>query len=338
MPLFEIRQLAFTYPDGTPALRNISLDIHHGDRIALVGHNGSGKTTLIKHLGGLLQPQSGTVRYKGEPVTGDTATLLRQEVGILFQDPDDQLFCNTLYEDVAFGPMNQGLPKPVVEKRVSEALRAVDLADYAYKPPHNLSYGQRKRAALATVLAMNPVVLILDEPTANLDPRQVQHFGELLRRFTGTIICITHDILFLQELCNRAVVLADGRVHHDYSFDDLIAHPASLRDHGLDFSFRFSCCGVTGQGGAPSYAEVATSRTGYLVAGRPRCKEEARAAYWELRKRADDAADGVPCDQIRCGGERHEHDGQPSPPPAADNGQVVLRLRHRSYTLSLIHI
>ena len=243
LPLFEIRDLAFTYPDGTPALRGIDLAIHHGDRIALVGHNGSGKTTLIKHLNGLLQPQSGTVLYKGEPVSGRTAALLRQEVGILFQDPDDQLFCNTLYEDVAFGPMNQGLGRPVVEQRVAEALRAVDLADYAYKPPHNLSYGQRKRAALAAVLAMEPLVLVLDEPTANLDPRQVQQFGELLRRFPGTIVCITHDILFLQGLCDRAVVLADGRVHHDYGFDDLVAHPASLRDHGLDFSFRLACCG-----------------------------------------------------------------------------------------------
>ncbi len=243
LPLFQIRDLSFAYPDGTQALRGIDLTIHHGDRIALVGHNGSGKTTLVKHLNGLLRPQHGTVRYKGEPVSAANTAQLRQEVGILFQDPDDQLFCNTLYEDVAFGPMNQGLPRAVVEQRVAESLQAVDLADHAYKPPHNLSYGQRKRAALAAVLAMDPLVLILDEPTANLDPRQERQIAALLQRFGGTIVCITHDILFLQGLCNRAVVLVHGQVHHDYAFADLTAHPASLREHGLDFSFRLSCCG-----------------------------------------------------------------------------------------------
>ncbi len=243
LPLFDIRDLCFTYADGNRALNTITLSIHQGDRIALVGHNGSGKTTLIKHLNGLLRGQSGTLLYKGEPVVADTTlSRLRLEVGILFQDPDDQLFCNTLYEDVAFGPMNQGLPEEVVSRRVKEALRAVDLEQYMYKPPHNLSYGQRKRAALATILAMNPEVLILDEPTANLDPRQVQIFGNLLRAYSGTIICINHDLLFLDGLCDRAIVMAGGRIHHDYAFADLVAHPPSLRDHGLDFSFRFSCC------------------------------------------------------------------------------------------------
>ncbi|HHK60777.1 MAG TPA: ABC transporter ATP-binding protein [Desulfobacterales bacterium] len=303
LPLFQIRDLAFAYPDGTQALRGVDLTIHHADRIALVGHNGSGKTTLVKHLNGLLHPQHGAVLYKGEPVSGDNADQLRQEVGILFQDPDDQLFCNTVYEDVAFGPMNQGLPQPLVDERVQEALRAVDLADHAYKPPHNLSYGQRKRAAFAAVLAMNPLVLVLDEPTANLDPRQVRQFAKLLERFPGTLVCITHDILFLQGLCDRAVVLVQGRVHHDYAFADLVAHPASLREHGLDFSFRLSCCGndhhhanpeprpqpapgsgVTGRGGVPSPAEAASSRTGIRPGNSAEGGTEKKKTLIELRR------------------------------------------------------
>ncbi|MEW6428846.1 MAG: ABC transporter ATP-binding protein [Thermodesulfobacteriota bacterium] len=242
-PLFAITGLIHRYPDGREGLKGIDLDIHHGDRIALVGHNGSGKTTLIKHLNGLLAATSGTVHYKGETLAGDRLASLRLEVGVLFQDPDDQLFCSTLFEDVAFGPMNQGLPQKVVEHRTKEALRRVGLEHFTYKPAHHLSYGQKKRAALATLLAMNPEVLILDEPTANLDPRQEKVFHRLLAEFEGTLICITHNLLFLRSICNRAVVLSEGRVHHDYGFEDLIAHPASLREHGLDFTFRLSCCG-----------------------------------------------------------------------------------------------
>ncbi|MFP5211787.1 MAG: ABC transporter ATP-binding protein, partial [Acidobacteriota bacterium] len=160
----------------------------------------------------------------------------------LFQDPDDQLFCNTLDEDVAFGPLNQGLSEAEVERRVAAALQRVDLAHLRYKPPHHLSYGQKKRAALATLLAMEPDVLILDEPTANLDPKQEKLISELLQGFRGTLVCISHDLPFLYGLCSRAVVLDGGTIHHDFSMQELVSFREFLREHGLDSTFRFNCC------------------------------------------------------------------------------------------------
>lgn len=242
LPLFATDALSHQYPDGRIGLRDVSLCIFDGDRIALVGQNGSGKTTLVKHLNGIFQPTSGSLRYRGDSLVGTHLSAARLEIGVLFQDPDDHLFCNTLYDDVAFGPMNQGLSQILVEERVLEAVTAVGLLDLLYKPAHLLSYGQKKRAALAAVLAMKPQVLILDEPTANLDPRQERIFKELLGQFEGTLICISHDLLFLYDLCERAVVLSEGRVHHDFSLTELVSQRAALREHGLDFSFRFSCC------------------------------------------------------------------------------------------------
>lgn len=241
--LFSLIEVSFHYPDGTPALNRVTLKIHQGDRIALVGRNGSGKTTLVKHLNGLLPCGEGEINYKGGPLSQAMLRQLRLSTGVLFQDPDDHLFCNTLHDDVAFGPMNQGLDEPAVAARVEERLTAVGLAHLRYKPAHLLSYGQKKRAAFAAIMAMNPEVLILDEPTANLDPRQEQVFKELLKDYTGTLIVIDHDLLFLYDLCDRAVVMSDGAVHHDYSFDELVSQPSFLREHGLDFTFRFSCCG-----------------------------------------------------------------------------------------------
>lgn len=242
-PLFSLHHLAFHYLDGTPGLRDITLDIHAGDRIGLVGLNGSGKSTLIRHLNGLYRVQEGTYLYHGAPIEPDQTTELRLRIGILFQDPDDQLFSTTLYEDVAFGPRNQGKSEAKVDRLVRDNMTAVGLGHLLHKQAHHLSYGQKKRAALAAVLAMEPEVLILDEPTANLDPRQEARIKALLTTYTGTLIIIEHDLLFLHELCDRAIVLTDGRVHHDYSFLDLVSQPQALIDHGLDFSFRFTCCG-----------------------------------------------------------------------------------------------
>ncbi len=241
-PLFEISSLGYTYPDGRRALNGIDLTVRRGDRIALVGQNGAGKTTLALHFNGLFRPRSGTILYDGLPLEGGHLANVRLRVGMLFQDPDDQLFCNTLDEDVAFGPQNQGLDRPEVENRVAGALRKVGLEDLRFKAPHRLSYGQKKRAAFAAILAMNPEVLILDEPTANLDPRQESLFEQLLRDFTGTLICISHDLLFLYGLCSRAVVLENGKIHHDFSMQELVSDRDYLRGHGLDFTFRLSCC------------------------------------------------------------------------------------------------
>ncbi|MEN6437357.1 MAG: energy-coupling factor transporter ATPase [Syntrophobacter sp.] len=240
--IWEIRSLEYRYPGGQVGLRGINLNIFEKDRIALVGHNGAGKTTLVHHLNGLFRPSSGTVLYEGLRLEGDQVGKARHRIGVLFQDPDDQLFCNTLDEDVAFGPQNQGLEPDEVEHRVVTSLRKVGIENLRYKPPHRLSYGQKKRAALATILAMEPEILILDEPTANLDPRQEANFTDLLMEFEGTLICISHDLPFLYRLCSRAVVLEDGDIHHDFSMQDLVTYKKYLREHGLDFTFRLSCC------------------------------------------------------------------------------------------------
>lgn len=236
--LYRIRQLGFRYPDETLALNQIELKIAAGERIALVGQNGSGKTTLIKHLCGLLAPTTGSLLYKEKPLAGDHLDQSRLKIGLLFQDPDDQLFGHTLADDVAFGPRQQGLTRPEAQKAALTALDLVGLADKAYKAPHNLSFGQKKRAALAGLLSMAPEVLLLDEPTANLDPYQEEVFLDLLKTFGGTLICISHDLIFLYELCDRAVVMDRGTIHHDYTMRELVSEQQSLRAHGLDFSFR----------------------------------------------------------------------------------------------------
>ena len=225
-------------------MHNIDLAIAPGDRIALVGHNGSGKSTLIRHLNGLLPVQKGEILYHGMPLASEHLSDIRLKVGVLFQDPDNHLFCNNLYEDVAFGPLNQGKNREEVDHLVRTCLTQVGLEQYLFKPAHLLSYGQKKRAAFATVMAMKPEMLILDEPTANLDPRQENIFKQLLTSYMGSLIIIDHDLLFLYETCTRAVVLTEGRIHHDFSMDELVAHPQSLHDHGLDFTFRFTCCGT----------------------------------------------------------------------------------------------
>jgi energy-coupling factor transporter ATP-binding protein EcfA2 len=236
--LFSVRDLGYVYPDGNEALSHINLDIAATDRIALVGQNGSGKTTLVKHLCGLLLPSAGQVLYRNQPLSGQHLDRSRLEIGVLFQDPDDQLFGYTLLEDIAFGPRHQGLTQQAAEETARRALKRVSLLDKAYKEPHHLSFGQKKRAALAGLLAMQPRVLLLDEPTANLDPCQEQVFLDLLADYRGTLICISHDLIFLYELCQRAVVLHEGRIQHDYGMRDLVSQRQALRTHGLDFSFR----------------------------------------------------------------------------------------------------
>ena len=266
-PLFQLTDLNYRYVNGSRALNGVNLEIAAGDRIALVGQNGSGKTTLIKQLCGLLLPEKGEVCFKGEPLSGDHLDRSRLEIGLLFQDPDDQLFGHTLIDDVAFGPSNQGLSRDQARKASLRALDRVHLVDRAYKPPHHLSFGQKKRAALAGLLAMQPAVLLLDEPTANLDPSQEQVFLDLLMDYKGTLVCISHDLLFLYELCQRAVVVKKGRIAHDYTMNDLVAQRNELRAHGLDFSFRLES-GTKGMDKGPS-ASVCQVEAPSETAGQP---------------------------------------------------------------------
>jgi cobalt transport protein ATP-binding subunit len=247
-PLFEMIGLGFVYPDGHRALDAVDFTIQEGERIAIVGQNGAGKTTLIRHLNGILTPTEGEIFFLGQPINAESLQHIRSEIGVVFQDPDDQLFSPTLYDDVAFGPLHFGFAEDEVEARVVQALERVGLAGYEGKVPQNMSYGERKRAALATVLAMDPPVIVLDEPTSNLDPKNERALLEILSALPKTLVVVSHDLLFLYQLCHRAVVLRRGRIHHDYTMEDLISQKRFLKAHGLDFTFRCACCdGLTGE-------------------------------------------------------------------------------------------
>jgi cobalt/nickel transport system ATP-binding protein len=207
--------LSFTYPDGTHALRQISFSIHHGESVAVIGANGAGKSTLLLHLNGCLAPTVGTVRIGDYPVTKATLPEIRRTVGMIFQDPDDQLFMPTVADDVAFGPLNLGFPSDEVTQRVETALNAVDALHLRDKPPHRLSGGEKRRVAIATVMAMTPDILVLDEPTTGLDPFARRQLLALLARFSHTKIIATHDLELVRELCGRVIVLHEGTIAAD---------------------------------------------------------------------------------------------------------------------------
>ena len=200
-PSLEIVDLSFAYPDGRQALRKVDLHVHHGERVALLGPNGAGKTTLLLHLNGLLRPSDGEVRVAGLVVSDDSALEVRRRVGLVFQDPDDQLFMPTVGQDVAFGPANFGIEAYELEERVAEALGAVSMLEAQERAPHHLSYGERRRVAIATVLAMRPEILVLDEPTSNLDPASRRELIDVLRALPITQLVVTHDLPFALELC-----------------------------------------------------------------------------------------------------------------------------------------
>jgi len=229
----EINNLSYSYPDGHAALRNVSLSIQPCEKVALVGPNGAGKSTLILHLNGILSSE-GCVRVCGLPVTKDNLGRVRAMVGLVFQIPDDQLFSPTVFEDVAFGPLYQGLPMPKVQERVAEALAAVNMSAYANRVSHHLSSGEKKRIAIATVLSMQPEVLVLDEPTAGLDPRARRSLISLLRDLPLTMLVSTHDMLMVRELFPRMVILDEGRVVADGSTEDLMKNNTLLEAHGLE--------------------------------------------------------------------------------------------------------
>ncbi len=211
----EVTDLAFSYPDGPPALDGVSFLVTHGESVALVGANGAGKSTLLMHLNGVLTPTSGVVRIGDVPVTKKTLPDIRKTVGMIFQDADDQLFMPTVYEDVAFGPMNLGLPPQDVETRVRAALEQVGALELRDRPPYRLSGGEKRAVAIATVLSMNPSMLVMDEPSSNLDPRARRRLIELLRSFEHTKIIATHDLDLALDLCERTIVMNAGRIIAD---------------------------------------------------------------------------------------------------------------------------
>ena len=233
-----VSDLRFSYPDGHPALQGVTFSVTAGERVAILGPNGAGKTTLLLHLNGVLSG-TGTVFVGAIPVRDGDLREVRKRVGIVFQDPDDQLFMPTVAEDVAFGPANLGMPGPALQAAVDGALSAVGMTAFAHRPPHHLSYGQRRRVALATVLAMEPDVLVLDEPTSNLDPAGRRELADIIRSLDITLLMSTHDLPYALELCPRALVLNEGRIVAEGPTRDLLADRDLMAANRLELPFGF---------------------------------------------------------------------------------------------------
>jgi cobalt/nickel transport system ATP-binding protein len=229
----EVEKLSYSYPDGHVALRDASLTIAPGEKVALVGPNGAGKSTLMLHLNGILQGQ-GKVHVCGLDVIDKNLGKVRAAVGLVFQNPDDQLFSPTVFDDVAFGPIYLGLKKADVEERVDRALEAVHMRDYARRVSHHLSVGEKKRITIATVLSMNPEILVLDEPSAGLDPRARRSLINLLRELPQTMLVSTHDLRLVHELFPRTVIMDDGCIVADGPTEQLLNDEALLSAHGLE--------------------------------------------------------------------------------------------------------
>lgn len=239
VPTLRVNQLTFIYPDGHKALDGVSLSIRVGEKVALVGPNGAGKSTLMLHLNGILIGH-GEISISGLPVTKANLPVVRGKVGLVFQNPDDQLFSPTVFEDVAFGPLHMGYPEAEVRARVDKALAQVGMSAYAHRLSHHLSVGEKKRIAIATVLSMEPEILVLDEPSAGLDPRARRQLIDLLRDLPVTMLVSTHDMLMVHELFPRMVVMDEGRVVADGLTDRLMMNTSLLEAHGLEAPFILS--------------------------------------------------------------------------------------------------
>ena len=242
--IVEVKDLQFQYPDGSSALGGMSFRITHGEAVAVVGANGAGKSTLLLHLNGCLIPQAGVVRIGDMPLTRKTLEHIRRTVGMVFQDPDDQLFMPTVHDDVAFGPLNLGLPPDEVEARVTDALTTVGALHLSRRPPHRLSAGEKRVVAIASVLSMAPSILVMDEPTSNLDPRARRQLIELLRSFEHTIIVATHDLDLVLDLCSRTIVLRAGCIAADGATRDLLQNEPLLRACSLEKPLSLQGCPI----------------------------------------------------------------------------------------------
>lgn len=238
MIALEVKDLHFHYPDGTSALCDVSFAVEEGERVAIVGPNGAGKTTLLLHLNGLLPEQrhlmKGSVRVFGKPVLPENLKTIRSQVGFLFQDPDDQLFCETVFEDVAFGPRQLGWDRETIRHRVADALKALRLTGYEERAPHRLSGGEKRRVCLAGVLVCEPRLLVLDEPISNLDPRSRRELLSLLKNLPLTQIVATHDLDFVSRFCERVLLLDGGRLVADGAANSILSDAALMEKHGLE--------------------------------------------------------------------------------------------------------
>jgi cobalt/nickel transport system ATP-binding protein len=237
-PAIEMKGVRFAYPDGTLALDGIDLVVEEGESVGVVGPNGAGKSTLLLHLNGILRG-GGEVSIFGLPVKKENLKEIRRRVGLVFQDPDDQLFSPTVFDDVAFGPVNMGLPVEEVKREVKRALAAVGMEGTEKRSAHHLSFGQQKRVSIATVLSMRPDLLVLDEPSSNLDPRARRELSELLQGLPITKVVVTHDLPFVFEICDRVVVLEGGKVAADGEAFSILSDEEMLARHGLEMPFGF---------------------------------------------------------------------------------------------------
>lgn len=235
--VIEITNLHYSYPDGTRALEGVSLTIGRGETVGLVGPNGAGKSTLLLHLNGIFMNQN-RVRVLGQIVNQSTVNFIRRRVGLVFQNPDHQLFMPTVFEDVAYGPMNMGLVQDEVRQRVQRALKQVDLESAGPRLAHHLSIGEKKRIAIATVLSMDTEILVLDEPSSNLDPRHRRDLINLLNRLSVTKIIATHDLDLVLDTCARVILLDHGRIIADGAAPVLLHNQELLEKHNLEVPYR----------------------------------------------------------------------------------------------------
>ena len=242
--IVEVKDLTYVYPDGTPGIRTISFRVIHGESVAIIGPNGAGKSTLLLHLNGYLTPTSGFVRIGDLPLTGGTLREIRRTVGMIFQDPDDQLFMPTIYDDVAFGPHNLGIPRDEIERRVLSALSRMGIEHLRDKPPYRLSAGEKRRAAIATVLSMIPDILVMDEPSTGLDPVGRRELIALLKEFTHTKIIATHDLDLVADLCERTIVLDGGEIRADGPTSGIFRNEELLRECHMEKPLSMQGCPV----------------------------------------------------------------------------------------------
>ena len=244
--IVEAKDLHYTYPDGTVGLSGVSFRITHGESVALVGENGAGKSTLLLHLNGFLSAARGEIRVGGYPLNSKNLNIVRRAVGMVFQNPDDQLFMPTVFDDVAFGPLNLGLEDSDVKTRVLQALDTVGAAHLKKRPPYKLSQGEKRSVAIATVLAMSPDILVMDEPTSSLDPISRSRLIELLKTFRHTKIIATHDLDMAMDLCERTIVLHEGKITADGPTHKLFQDEALLHRSKLEKPLRIQNCPMCG--------------------------------------------------------------------------------------------
>jgi len=232
--IIRVRNLEYVYPDATKALKGIDLDVFRGESVGLIGPNGAGKSTLLLHLNGIIRGRQGSVEVLGMKVEEKNLIKIRQKVAIVFQEPDDQLFMPTVFDDVAFGPINAGYSEENVREKVKEALEGIRMEGYEKRCSHHLSFGEKKRISLATVLSMQPEILILDEPTSNLDPRARRHLMELLKNFSLTKIVAGHDLELILAICQRVILLDEGKIVANGDARGILSDKSLMESHGLE--------------------------------------------------------------------------------------------------------